>query len=156
MLPKGAGQYYLINLSALVLFIVDRLLKIYFVKNPAEIFDGVFFNLISFHFEKNFGVAFGILFNQLVLLILIILLIFGLFWFLLKSYQQKDIWQTFGLTLIVVGAISNLIDRWRYGYVVDYIDVTFFTVLNLADVIISTGVVILILELFIKKRPVKQ
>jgi lipoprotein signal peptidase len=56
-----------------------------------------------------------------------------------KSYYQKIF-----LILILSGAISNIIDRLRFGCVVDYIDLKFFPVFNLADVYITLGVIFLI------------
>ncbi len=145
-------QYFIINLAALTIFIVDRAFKYYFLKNPAEIFGGDFFNLVSLRFAKNFGVAFGIMFNQKFLLVLVVILIFILFWFLIKSYRQRNIWEIFGLTLVVAGAVSNFIDRLRFGFVIDYIDVPFFTVLNLADCMITVGVGILLLSFWLQSK----
>jgi len=51
--------------------------------------------------------------------------------------------QTFGLLLILSGAVSNLADRMHFGCVVDFIDLKFWPVFNLADVFITAGVIIL-------------
>jgi signal peptidase II len=65
----------------------------------------------------------------------------------------------FGLALILGGAIGNVIDRLRFGHVVDFVDVHAFgwhwPAFNVADSAISVGAVILILEGFIarEKRP---
>lgn len=146
-------KYFCLNLIVLILFVADRALKFYFIHNPAKIIGGDFiFNLLSFRLAKNQGIAFGILFNQIALIIFIILVIFILVWFLVKAYGQKNYWEIFGLTAIVIGAISNLLDRLRFGYVIDYIDVPFFTVFNLADCLITVGVLILFLVIFKNKR----
>jgi signal peptidase II len=64
-----------------------------------------------------------------------------------------------GLGLILGGAIGNVIDRLRFGHVVDFVDVHAFgwhwPAFNVADSAISVGAVILILEGFIgrEKRP---
>ncbi len=47
---------------------------------------------------------------------------------------------------MITGAISNIIDRLSYGYVIDYLSLRYFTVFNLADVMISSGAIILILK----------
>lgn len=67
--------------------------------------------------------------------------------FKFKSYYQKIF-----LILILSGAISNIIDRLRFGCVVDYIDLKFFPVFNLADVYITLGVIFLIV-FNLKKYP---
>ncbi|MBU1778489.1 signal peptidase II, partial [Patescibacteria group bacterium] len=41
---------------------------------------------------------------------------------------------------IIFGAISNLTDRLEYGYVIDYFSLKYFTIFNLADVMIVIGV----------------
>jgi signal peptidase II len=146
-------KYLFLNLSVLVLFIADRIAKFLFVRFPAEKFGGDFISgLIDFQLAKNPGIAFGLLLNQKFLWIFIILIIFVLVWLLLKAYQQKKPAEIFGLTLIITGAISNLIDRWHYGFVIDYINVPFFTVFNLADATITFGVLILAVDILKKRK----
>ncbi len=59
--------------------------------------------------------------------------------------------------LVMGGAIGNLIDRVRYGWVIDFLDFTrihFIWVFNVADAAISVGVALLILEtLFVPQKP---
>jgi len=146
-----------LNVLILILFVVDRILKYFFINNPAVEFSGDFiFGLLNFHFEKNTGIAFGISINQIFLLALIVFVILILVRFLVKAYYQEDWLTIFSLTLIIVGAISNLIDRMRYGFVIDYIDVPWFTVFNLADCMITIGVGILLLGIFRKERLDKE
>lgn len=58
---------------------------------------------------------------------------------------------TFYIILILAGAISNLIDRLYFGCIIDFIDLKFWPVFNLADVFITLGT-IFILYSFIKKE----
>ncbi len=54
-----------------------------------------------------------------------------------------------GLSLVLAGAVGNLIDRLQFGYVLDFFEVRGFSILNLADACITVGVaVILIYSLF--------
>ena len=61
-------------------------------------------------------------------------------------------WFEVALVLIVAGAIGNLIDRIRVGYVVDFIELYYgawrFPAFNVADMAIFFGAVMLLLELF--------
>jgi signal peptidase II len=66
--------------------------------------------------------------------------------------QTKNISQKIFLTVVFSGAISNMLDRVRLGCVVDYIDLKFFPVFNLADVYITLGVIFLIV-FNLKKYP---
>ncbi len=64
-----------------------------------------------------------------------------------------------GFTLIIGGAIGNLIDRVTLGYVVDYVlfhtPVWSFAVFNLADAFISVGAALIVLEEFLSWRGAK-
>lgn len=53
-----------------------------------------------------------------------------------KTFDLPCFWI---LTLITAGAIGNLIDRIRFGHVVDFIDLGFFPVFNLADIYLTTA-----------------
>jgi len=153
MIRIGWFTYLVLNLLVLSLFISDRILKIFFIKNPSQnLGSDFFYNILSFHFAENQGIAFGILLNKIFLLILVALVIFILFGVLFKSYLKKNILETFSLTLIIIGAISNFIDRLKFGFVIDYIDVPFFTVFNLADCMITFGVLILAFEILKRKK----
>ncbi len=67
--------------------------------------------------------------------------------------RTKAITHKIFIVLIFAGAISNLIDRIRLGCVVDYIDLKFWPVFNLADVYITVGVISL---LFVIASAAKQ
>ena len=60
------------------------------------------------------------------------------------------------ISLVLGGAIGNLIDRIRYGYVVDFIDVHYggwhWPAFNVADSVIVIGVILLLVEGFIPRR----
>jgi signal peptidase II len=83
----------------------------------------------GFRIIKNTGVAFSFLSGINPIFIALVLVV-------LLKYWRKNIW----FVLIFAGGISNLIDRIRLGYVVDFIDLKFWPVFNLADVFITLGV----------------
>lgn len=60
------------------------------------------------------------------------------------------------LTLVLGGAVGNLVDRIRFGYVVDFVDVHYggwhWPAFNLADSAISIGVVLLLVDAFFPRR----
>lgn len=70
------------------------------------------------------------------------IIVAGLIYFFLKS---KNYLQKIFLILVFSGAASNMIDRIRFGCVVDYIDLKFFPVFNLADVYITAGILLFII-----------
>lgn len=139
----------------LLLFVSDRFLKYFFYNNPDFRWD---YFLFSFTFEKNFGFAFGLPqtlgknISQIFLIVLIVLIIVFLINLLVKYFKENNLLFVSGLILIIFGAGSNLIDRLRFGFVIDYISLPLFTVFNLADVIIVGGIGILIIEYFFKNK----
>ena len=128
---------------SLVFFLLDRLVKNLFLVNP-EFQRDFIIGFLGLRLETNSGIAFGWLAgNQWWLAGLIILVLIILLYATRFLWQSDQVLPRLGLGLIVAGAISNLVDRWRYGFVIDYIDVPFFTVFNLADIMITLGVVLL-------------
>ncbi len=142
---------------AFVLFVADRIIKYYFLKNPAIILGGDFFyGQLSFHFVENNGIAFGLPFFTPLLIVLICLILLFLVHIFIAQRQYRSFWFFSGLVLILSGAISNLIDRLKYGFVIDYIDLTWFTVFNLADTMITFGVILYLIAAFNEKSPAKN
>lgn len=112
----------------------------------------------------NYGVAFG-MFNENVLLSRILLLgiamaisIFLGVW--LYRTPAKERLMGFSLTLILGGALGNIIDRFMYGHVIDFIDVYYktwhFWTFNIADSLITMGAFFMILELLFDREASKK
>lgn len=97
----------------------------------------------------NTGVAFSIPLPTIVVLIITIPLIFLMMWQLRRLYTKTGVaavGQFTAFSLIVAGAISNIIDRIVYHSTLDYL-LIFTGVINLADVLIVLGFVILFISL---------
>jgi lipoprotein signal peptidase len=62
--------------------------------------------------------------------------------------KSENNFQKISLIFIFSGAISNFIDRLRLGCVMDYIDLKFWPVFNLADVYITVGLLLYVLIIF--------
>lgn len=78
----------------------------------------------------------------------------GVAWWIGREERRGD---QLALSLILGGALGNIVDRVRFGYVVDFADLHFgafrpFLVFNVADAAISIGVVILLLRAFLTKE----
>lgn len=111
----------------------------------------------------NEGVAFSFLsfLNDwlLVALILIIIVFVILIW---RKVPNHRFYSHLGFTLVLGGAIGNLIDRALLGYVIDFIqfhtDTWSFAIFNLADVFINIGAGLIIIdELFgLGKKPIEE
>lgn len=92
----------------------------------------------------NRGAAFGILKDQLGLFILASLFAIALIYSNLKNtgFKKEPVYSA-SLSLILAGAVGNLIDRLRLGYVVDFIDFRIWPVFNVADSAITVGAILL-------------
>ncbi len=129
-----------------IFFILDRLLKNLALSQVPNSAINIFGRFFSFQFTANPYIAFslplyGHLLNALILII-IGLLIYYIFYLILNKKSQKL--TALLLTIILFGAISNILDRLLYGYVIDYLELRHFTVFNLADVMISLGALTLL------------
>ncbi len=97
----------------------------------------------------NTGAAFGILANQSVLFVLIALVVIVVILIYWRYVPSDRLWVQVALGLQLGGATGNLLDRLRYGgQVIDFIDLKFWPVFNLADSAIVVGVTILAIYLF--------
>ena len=107
--------------------------------------------LVLFYFSeiivKNSGIAFGLPMPYPEIIVGIVLIAFVIYYF--KRSRKKGLVLPF--VLVVSGGISNLIDRIRLGYIVDFIDLKILPIFNLADVYIFFGVLIFVLFLLKKK-----
>jgi signal peptidase II len=98
-------------------------------------------------YSHNTGVAFSMFQGHPELLtVLAILILAGAVWFYATQLpnQRRAIQIIMGL--IVGGALGNLIDRIRLGYVVDFMQVGWFPIFNVADSAISVGAALLMLQ----------
>ena len=116
-----------------------------------------FFDIVHLH---NYGAAFSFLHNaggwQRYFLSAISILVSIVLPFYIKK-NQHDIFLAMGLTLVLGGAIGNLVDRLFLGYVVDFVslhidDVFNWPAFNVADSAISLGVIVLIYDALKKKN----
>lgn len=109
----------------------------------------------------NTGVAFS-MFSEAGDLPLIILsvVVIAFVLYLASRSQPGQTFARLGFALIIGGAIGNLIDRSLLGYVIDYFlfhtPVWSFAVFNLADVFISVGAALVILQEFLQWRSDRQ
>jgi signal peptidase II len=76
-------------------------------------------------------------------------------------WREKQRGEVLALSLVLGGALGNIVDRVRYGYVVDYADLHFglfrpFYIFNLADACITFGVLILLARAFLMREKAVQ
>ena len=144
---EPSTYYRLGALTAVVVLLLDQLSKWYASAILATGGIAVLPDFFDFDLVHNKGAAFG-LFAELSPLWRASLLngVAGVasIFLLFLLYRSRRRWDTFGLGLVLGGALGNLIDRVRMGSVVDFIHLHWYDlswpVFNLADGAISLGV----------------
>jgi signal peptidase II len=142
--------------------IVDQVSKV-LVQRFIPLFDSVtvvpgFMDLVHIH---NAGVAFGLMndmdhpYRSALTLALALAALVGIVYYARQIHPSERLART-GLSLILGGAVGNLIDRIRLGYVVDFVDIyqgnVHFWAFNVADAAISCGAALIFIELFFAGR----
>jgi signal peptidase II len=136
----------IIFLDQLSKYLVTRQLELH---QSIPVLSGIF-HLTLVH---NRGAAFGILRNQLYLFIAISLgAIFVIVSHLRHQKNRSQMLQTVALSGILAGAVGNLIDRIRFGYVIDFFDFRIWPVFNIADSAITVGAIVVGISLLVKSK----
>ena len=152
-------QFYKVkNLKKIIIFFIFISLDLfskYLVFNYIDLYKFIkitpFLDITHIH---NFGISFG-LFSKIIpavfLIIIGLLVVFFLIYLLLNTQDYLEYW---GLFIIICGAIANIIDRSVNGYVIDFI---YFHInqfnwpaFNFADIYISVGIIMILLNMLKK------
>jgi len=141
-------KYIAIILLIAIFFIADRYLKFLALALDKTKSQPLVGDFLSFTFVKNYYISFSIpLPPKLILLFSFLSLILLIFIIILSIKKNKRIgFEGIWFLLVFMGAISNLIDRLSFGYVIDYFKIAQFSVFNLADLMISLGALFLIIN----------
>ena len=142
------------GLLILILFIFDQYSK-YLIRINFDLFQhkSVFY-FLDFVYIPNYGVAFNILNNEslnlgFVFSLLVFLICLYLVWLIFINQERPNKTQLISLSLILAGGFGNLFDRVFLGHVVDFIAIKFNPyVFNLADVFITIGIVLYLINYF--------
>ena len=153
-----------INLRTILLFVIlisfDLVTK-YIVYAYIDLYQFIkitpFFDITHIH---NFGVSFGLFSGTISPLYLIIigLLVVSFIIYLLVNAQDKL--EQWGLLIIICGALANIIDRFLNGYVIDFIylhiNQYYWPAFNFADIYISIGIIMILLNIIKKLNKNKK
>ncbi len=159
-------RWWQVLLVILSIIILDQLTKLgmrqnFFLGESVPMIDGLF----NLTYVRNKGAAFGFgagyhdLFRVVMFLALPVAACVWL-GFLIKASLLVNRLQTASYTLILAGAVGNLIDRFYLGYVVDMFDFYWgphhFPAFNIADSSISIAAALLFLDYFLTWRRERQ
>ena len=138
-----------------VIFLIDQIVKYGFANLDWDL-DGPY---MSLKLAYNYGVAFSMfsfLDDNLKYIQLLIILVASIYLF-----KNKDVFDEYYLSiaLLYAGGLSNILDRFTYGGVVDYFYWHYgfeFAIFNIADVIINMAVALIIYKQIIQMRDEKK
>jgi signal peptidase II len=161
---KAEGKIWIrLGLVSGCVIFVDQITK-YIIKINLSLYDNIivienFFNITHI---LNPGGAFGFLSSQtpeirkFIFLFMSSIVALFVLWFY-KKCASNFVFLSYGLALIFGGAVGNLIDRFKYGKVVDFLDFYIgslhWPAFNVADSAISIGMSILIYHILFNKIP---
>lgn len=155
-------KYGICLLTVIVVILLDQWTKIS-IHSTMSLYESrlVIKDLLNITFIMNTGAAFGFLaqatplFRSFFFMGTTIIAVSLIIYYLVKSSNDQPV-LIFALSLIMGGALGNVIDRLRFGAVVDFIDVHWKThhwpAFNVADSAITVGAVLMILTM-LKNRP---
>ena len=136
----------------LVVLAMDQLSKLWLETANIRLLPG----LVRLRGHRNTGAAFGLLGTSSALIGLLSLAIaIGIAVYLIKMKPSGLLFV--GLSLMLGGALGNLVDRAILGYVIDFIELEFmrFPVFNLADIAVTTGCVLAAIGILTLPEPAR-
>jgi signal peptidase II len=152
-------QRYTHLLIILPIFVLDRWTKLLVTDHLRFGDSAQVFSWLSIVHWRNTGGLFGIMSNheagRFVFLLIPLLIMAGIAYYVIVF--RLPFWSRLALTFVLSGAIGNMFDRVSYGYVVDFIDVSYGTyhwpAFNVADSSITFGIGLwLWAQLFVKEK----
>lgn len=148
-----------------VIFAVDQAIK-WHVRENLQLPDVRTIEILPFfdlNWTENHGVSLGMLTAEStemrwMLILLTAAIAVGVFIWMMREKAHGDV---LGLALVLGGALGNIRDRYKFGYVVDYADLHFgsfrpFLIFNLADAAITIGVLIILARSFLSRESGKD
>ena len=156
--PRFGATFWAVWPLALGVFALDRWTKAWAVRDLAPIGSRPLFDdWFRLTYVRNTGVAFGLGAGRGLPFAAITLVALGLVVALALSPRSRTWPRSIALGLIVGGAAGNLLDRVRWGSVIDFLDFglreNWFPVFNAADSAITVGVILFALTLLAERDP---
>jgi signal peptidase II len=152
-LAAGRAQWLSLAAVALAAIAADQLTKAIITRTLALGQSVDIVGPFSIHHVRNPGIAFGLFGSRTTIVIAVTAVAVGwMIWFFARSGRRHPVLPV-ALGLVLGGSIANLIDRVRFGYVTDFLDLRLWPAFNLADTFIVVGVAVLFGTLVLADRP---
>jgi signal peptidase II len=113
-------------------------------------------HLLYWTYVQNHAGAFGMFGTSPWLLVTMAIVVLGLFWYAFRDLAARSLLVRVAFGGIVGGAVGNVVDRFHYQYVVDFIDLRWWPVFNVADSCITVCVGLLIVSSILRDRAVRR
>ena len=152
-LTRSQFDIFLAIMVTFFIVLVDRLSKIFF--SDLLVYGEslpIIRNVLHMTMVHNTGIAFGFFKDQgitfiVIPIVAVVLLVFNIYYY---RQNNEALSRTYivAFSLILGGAIGNLIDRIVYGHVIDFIDFRVWPVFNIADSAITIGAILIAYKCF--------
>ncbi len=126
----------------IAIFIIDRLLKYWTVTELTSKSIIIIPDILHFSYVPNPNLLYILNLPVWLISILIIVTMIGLSTVLYSSWHRGRQFDVLGISSMLLGATSNIFDRWVYGSVIDMISIPFWSTFNIADLMIVVGAAI--------------
>jgi len=139
------------SIAAIIIIVLDQITKFLIVKSlePGKQIS-IISNFLYLTQMHNFGAAFSLFQGMTTLIIWLSIIVIGIILYVFDKIPRKK-YVLVSTALLLGGITGNLIDRIRFGYVIDFIDFRIWPAFNIADSAITIGVIGLIIYLIRKK-----
>lgn len=139
------------TIIAAVLIVADYITKLWAERVLTKISSiPLIENVFHLTYVENRGIAFGMFSGGRVVFIVVSLIVMAVLLIIVFKTPKdtRTVWLKGGASLVIAGAIGNLIERLVKGYVVDFFDFRLinFPVFNVADIAVCVGVVMLLIH----------
>lgn len=139
------------TIIAAVLIVADYITKLWAERVLTKISSiPLIENVFHLTYVENRGIAFGMFSGGRVVFIAVSLIVMAVLLIIVFKTPKdtRTVWLKGGASLVIAGAIGNLIERLVKGYVVDFFDFRLinFPVFNVADIAVCVGVVMLLIH----------
>ena len=152
-LTRSQFDIFLAIMTTVLVVFVDRLTKLFF--SDLLVYGEslpIIRNVFHMTMVHNTGIAFGFFKDQgitfiVIPIVAVVLLVFNIYYYRQNKEALSRVYIV-AFSLILGGAMGNLIDRILYGHVIDFIDFRVWPVFNIADSAITIGAILIAYKCF--------
>lgn len=153
----GVDSLVLFYVTVFMILLLDQGSK-FIVQHQMRLFESISLipHCLSFTYILNPGAAFGLFKYQTTFLIVLTLVVLAAAIFYRKEITKQPYIFRLAMAVGLGGAAGNLIDRLRFGAVVDFIELPYWPVFNVADMAILLGVSLIVIHTILGEMKNRQ